>query len=277
MKYLAFVIALTIAAIIGYMSVSSFSGDSSQFKKPKPYRHLADKIIIHNPALPKPEYISKTEVIIEEKNVTHIHLPEPEKTSESATTNSGTQRTSLKNKKDVQFIPGQRTSTETPETFTNAPGTKEETITYIKNNFLTFESIGTKVFSSGDKEFPGLFTFFSYKAKGKSISLIWLVNFKNHIFHRKITYTETKVGLNRAVIFLNKDEFPDAPEDNKEFLKMLNVQLIFQVGTTEIAFKDAKIGEFDSVNKIISENKKALKTRLETDIKLSDNYNPVFQ
>ena len=279
MKYFAIVLAIAIAYLIGQFSVISYSGDVETFKKPKLYRHLADKVTIHNPALPSPEYVTKNELILEEKNITHnhIHQHDFDKSSIKTEPNSNHSKDSTENKQIIRTVSNESTETSTPSASPDFSRTKKDLITYIKKNVLTFESIGTKVFASNGKVLPGLYTFYSYNAREKHIMLNWLVNYKNNVYKRKVIYSETKVGLNRAVLFLNKDEFPGAPEDNEEFLKMLNVQLIFQFGETEITFDKAQIGNIDFSDKKIKENRLALKTRLETDIKLSDNYNPIFK
>ena len=272
MNYFKIAAVLLLAYLLGQYSVEKFTEEKSSHK-PSHQKRKQSKAAHLRPQ--KIEYKTNNVTNIEENIVNEFQFP-----SESGKKVHPSEVIKELTKVTRQVNTFQSTSKSitynTPPTKTaNTSQPKHKIV--LKNNLITFQSIGTKTFGSKNLKFPGIYSFFHLNLEEKPVSLKWIISYKGNILTRTVNYCTTKNGNNRAILFIDRKNLPTSKDSDEVFLSKLKVQLIFIFRGKEIIFQEAKIGDIGSINDQIESRPDILKTRLETKVDLSDSYNPIIK
>lgn len=273
MNYLRITAVLAVAFILGHFSVDTFIEENLPSEKKKASfqsKHAPQSARLQPQKI---EFHTNNETNINRKSVKNFHFE-----SESTTIFLIDDSKSIQNvnKKKNHSESSSRSVTKT-NTFTKktSPARNKSNIS-INKNLVTFQSIGTKTIKHNNEYFPAVYIFFHAQLSNQAISLKWLVSYENNIFSRTVNYKTTKIGNNRAILFIDRKNIPSSADSDSTFIEKLKVQLIFIVKGKEYIFPNAKIGKIFHAPKNIQQSPLILKTRIETGIKLSDNYNPIL-
>ena len=284
MKTSLFLTLVVFSYVLGQMFVDSYIDESEtpQLRTSTQIKTQRPRTQIIQPQSVK--YITNHNVELEEKTVNHFHFPDsPRKDSENL--RKTPDQLPQKIKSIDKFEQEVKSKTKVVKNTISSSSSSSTTSAHFDDHFESYYrhkmllhklELGVKNLKDKGQEFPAVYVFYSANLDNKPISLKWVGVFENYAFTRTIKYSSTKNGLNRAIIFIDRKQFPQSELTNDEFLSKLNIRLSFIIDGKEFNLKKANIGKILAPPSSIQEVN-SFKSRDEVNITLSDNYNPILK